>query len=1026
MKTELKSPARLDKKPNGFFEKYFYILMTFVCSAALMMIIFYCYSIVPFGGNTVLRMDLYHQYGPLFAEFYDRLTQFKSFLYSWNSGGGGAFLGNYYNYLSSPIGDLIALIAGHEHIPEAIGFMILVKNALAATTLAYYLKKVHGKNDFTITAFGILYAFCGFFIAYYWNVMWIDAMYLLPLIVLGIENIINKRSCKLYVIALAVSFFSNYYMSYMICIFSVLYFLVYFISHNRFKDSYADIPIYEDDNGELYSRGIHKFIYNKFLRSGFLFAASSIIAVMLVAFSIIPTYMCLKSCSATSGIFPSDAGYYNNIFDFLSNHLASLEPTIRSSGDTVLPNVYCGILTILLVPLYLFCDKISAKERAAHVILLAVFFVGFNLNYANYILHAFHFPNDLPFRFSFLYSFTLIIMAYRVLVHIRDISSKAVIGSGVGIVLFISVVQKLGMSNVSDTTVYLSIGFTAAYVIVLNLMRKKEYVQTAVALLLMCCVFAEAAFADIDHLGYTATKESFSNNYSDFRTLKNSLDEKEGNDKYRLELTKINTLMDASWFNYNGISVFSSMAYESSANFQNKLGVSGNYINSYIYYSQTPVYNAMMSLKYLVNNDSSKMNSQLFTFDSQCGKFAAYKNNYYLPIAYAVDKNIKTFDASSSSNPFEVQQDYWYYSTGYGGVFDTLALAGYETDNVVDLGDDFGTNAFTISKQETDAEATLTLHFTVENSQNVYLYLKCSDVDSVTVYNENGFSKNAEIGEPHIIDCGYCESGDVLTVEIPIGSDVDTARCEYYTAGLNNSVFNSGYQKLSQGAVSISDFTDTYIKGTVFADEDKVLYTSINYDAGWTVTVDGIKAETSKIGDALLAVDLPEGQHTVEFSYSPSGLTLGIGISSVTAFGLLVFLLLRFILRKKKKPQQVPVKSIATPVSEPTPAKTEESHESAAERRISRIKQHKVEEEDNTPPTGIDALMAEDLGKDVTVEQAEALLGEPDEYENSKPDTTPSINRADELLKTQKLDIKTILTEAKKAEEDINNTEDKK
>ena len=101
----------LKKHPNSklakFLDRNIYIILAFVCSAVLMLLVYYCFDIIPFGNKTVLRMDLYHQYGPLFAELYDRLTQFKSMLYSWNTGGGGAFLGNYYNYLSSPIGGLI-------------------------------------------------------------------------------------------------------------------------------------------------------------------------------------------------------------------------------------------------------------------------------------------------------------------------------------------------------------------------------------------------------------------------------------------------------------------------------------------------------------------------------------------------------------------------------------------------------------------------------------------------------------------------------------------------------------------------------------------------------------------------------------------------------------------------------------------------------------------------------------------------------------------------------------------------------
>ena len=70
----------------------------------------------------------------------------------------------------------------------------------------------------------LLYGFCAYFVAYYWNIMWLDGMVLLPLITLGIEYIINKEKPFLYIVSLVIMLFANYFIAYMICIFSVLYF----------------------------------------------------------------------------------------------------------------------------------------------------------------------------------------------------------------------------------------------------------------------------------------------------------------------------------------------------------------------------------------------------------------------------------------------------------------------------------------------------------------------------------------------------------------------------------------------------------------------------------------------------------------------------------------------------------------------------------------------------------------------------------------------------------------------------------
>lgn len=980
----LKKKSFLKKNPNSklakFIDRNIYIILAFICSAVLMLLVYYCFDIIPFGNKTVLRMDLYHQYGPLFAELYDRLTQFKSMLYSWNTGGGGAFLGNYYNYLSSPIGGLIVLIFGHNNVPEAIGAMVFLKNALAAAAMAFYLKKSNGKNDFTISAFGILYAFCGFFIAYYWNIMWIDAMYLLPLIVLGIERIINKQKATFYIVALTVSFFSNYYMSYMICIFAVLYFFVYFFSNYSIKEILPTKPIYVDEDGEIYNRKIDNIVYSRFVTSGLLFALGSLVAVGLSAIALVPTYFCLKACSATSGTFPSDYQFYNNIFDFLANHLTSLEPTIRSSGEDVLPNVYCGVITVMLIPLYIFCDKIKAQERAAHIILLAVFFLGFNLNYLNYIVHAFHFPNDLPFRFSFIYSFVLLSIAYKALINIKSFSTKALLGSGVAAILFAVLVQKLGSKNVTETSIYLSIAFIAVYTVVLGLMKKKNLAHSAVSLLLMCCVFAEVAVSDTSHFVMSQQKPNFVNGYTEFRELKEKLDAVEGTDKYRMELTDINTLMDASWFNYNGVSVFSSMAYEKSANLQHNLGLNSNYINSYIYAPQTPVYNAMMSLKYLVNNDDSIMNEQLFEKVTENDKFVAYRNNYYLPIAYCVSEEVEKWNPTGS-NPFEIQNDYWTRATNAGDVFTKIPAATYKTDNIRDDEQLLSEN-FTYFKDAVNESGTIVRKYEIPESQNVYLYVDCQSAESFDISGTNGLSKTQSPDDPYVIDCGYFEKGEILTLEITIPADKESGYADIYAVGLDMNNFEAGYNKLSAAVMDITEFTDTHIKGTVTVKASELVYTSINYDEGWEITVDGEKIDAVAIGGALIGIDAAPGTHTIEMTYKPKGFMIGAIVSGGTLFAFVAALVIIHIVRKKRY-----AKMLGAEIEETNDDVTDDA------------------------PKGIDALMAQDLGENATVEDAEKLLNVPDEFEMNKQDPTEMLNRADEILHTQKINIKEILSQ---------------
>ena len=597
----------------------------------------------------------------------------------------------------------------------------------------------------------------------------------------------------------------------------------------------------------------------------------------------------------------------------------------------------------------------------------------------NYIVHAFHFPNDLPFRFSFIYSFVLLSIAYKAIVNIKSFSTKALLGSGVATVLFAVLVQRLGSKNVTETSIYLSIAFVAVYAVVLGLMKKKNYAQSAVSLLLMCCVFAEVAVSDTSHFVMSQQKPNFVNGYTEFRELKEKLDTVEGTDKYRMELTNINTLMDASWFNYNGVSVFSSMAYEKSANLQHNLGLNSNYINSYIYAPQTPVYNAMMSLKYLVNNDDSIMNDRLFEKVAENDRFVAYRNNYCLPIAYSVSEEVEKW-ITTGSNPFEIQNDYWTRATDAGDVFKRISATTYSTKNIRS-DDELLTENFSYNKEITGQEGSIVIKYEIPESQNVYLYTDCKSADTINVSGTNGFSKSQDPSDPYVLDCGYLEKGEILTLEITIPSDKESGYADIYAVGLDMNNFEAGYNKLAASAMDISEFTDTHIKGTVNVKANELVYTSINYDEGWEITVDGEKVEPVALGDALIGIDAAPGTHTIEMTYKPKGFMIGAVVSAGTLVAFIVALIVIHIIKKKRYSKSIEIDSKETV------------------------------ETSTDGPTGIDALMEQDLGKDATVEDVEKLLDVPDEYEMNKQDPTETLNRADEILNTQKINLKEILSQ---------------
>lgn len=873
-----------------FGKNNIYTFITGGIALFIILLVYFCFDILPFGDKTVYRMDLYHQYGPLFSELYDRLTSGGSLIYSWTTGLGTPFIGNFYNYLSSPI-SLIILLFGHKNTFEAVATVIAVKSVLSAMSMANYLKKSQKVNSPLICAFGILYAFSGYFIAYYWNVMWIDAMYILPFIALGIEKIIDKGKSGLYLISLVYCIFSNYYIGFMVCIFSCFYFIYSYVC------KFDEIKV---KSNKLQSQTKFEKIKNLFiLNSAVKFAAASLGAALILVFMLVPLVYILSSSSATKGTFPTEFKFYFNIFDFLANHIASLEPTIRSSGDTVLPNIYCGTLTVLLIPLYILSDKISAKEKIASTVFLIFMFLSFNINYLNFIWHGFHFPNDLPYRQSFMYSFILIVLAFKAIKNIEFSDRKSIIASGAGLIAFIVLVQEITSKNTNDTSVYLTIAFVLLFTVVLGLLQSKKNQAFALSVMVACSVTAETVAASTEHYVANQTKSSFSIDYDDFKKIQNTVHSGDKGLFFREETTKSRARMDPSWYNYNGISVFSSMAYEKVANMQKYLGLYGNKINSYTYNPQTPIYNSFFSLKYVYDKNNYIGENNYYTKVAENNTFSAYLNNYFLNVAFPVSEKIEKFNAVNGKNPVEVQEQLFESATGISGIFNRIYDYEILCSNLLTVSDYEKENeSFRLSKLDSDGKAAATMLFPSPVNGNVYIYVYSRNVENVVVYSPV-IQNTMTVSDGYILDLGKHKIGDEISVEVPLKEDASYAQLEFCAFTIDENKFNEGFERLKDGQIEYERFDETYIKGTYTAEENEILFTSIPYDRGWNVYIDGKKVAKHNIiavSDALLGVKTEAGTHEIVFKFEIPYYAQCVTFSAIFT----VILLLIYIMKTRK------------------------------------------------------------------------------------------------------------------------------
>lgn len=882
-----------ENKKNGriyklFFDNRFVILS--MCIAILGIgFIYSVFKVFPFGDTTVLRMDLYHQYGPLFVELFDRISNADSFLYSWTSGGGSSFLGNFFNYLSSPLNILIFLFDRNE-MSYAITFLVALKCMFSAGAFTFYIKKSLKHHSYASASFGVLYAFSAYFLAYFWNIMWLDGMFILPLIALGIENILNKGNCKLYFFSLIYIFFANYYIGFMTCIFSVIYFIAYYFLICDKKSVVDETLIFSN------RFSLKKLNNNLFFNRGVKFAFTSLLAAAICASFLIPIYFILNGSSATSGNFPSSFESYFTVFDFIESHFAGLETTIRSSGEDVLPNVYSGVICLLLVPLFVVNKDIKLKDKAIYIVLLLFFLFSFNNNCANYIWHALHFPNDLPYRFSYMYSFIMLIIAFKAFIHIRSLGVKEITFVGLFWIALIAIAQELPTNKISESSIYITIAFIIIWTAVLLLTKKQNISKLIIGILIVSVTFCEVIISDTGAFSLAQKQTDYVKNYNTYTDAVNNV-KKEDDSLYRMELCHLNTRMDPCIYGYNGISTFSSMAYENYSGLQYSLGMYGNRINSYTYNPQTPVYNMMYNIKYLIyHNQEIKPSTNLYTrfYETNDSESVVYQNDYFLPIAYGVDPSIYIWNITEG-NPFEVQGDFFSLATGLEDVFTDVDYTSCDYRGIT--GNEVTKNGtYWINRLSDFGDADITL--TAKTDGNLYIYFSSSEIKNITCKLENKtISQNTET--PYILDLGYFNAGESATINIEC-SGVDTKDCNFqiYAYSVNQDVLDKGYEKLSNNSLKITKHTDTKIIGNINVENDCVLYSSIPYDEGWSVYVDGEKVDKFEIGNCQLGVQLESGNHDIEYKYSPKGIKYSIPISVIIILGIVTYVL---IMKKQKK-----------------------------------------------------------------------------------------------------------------------------
>ncbi len=857
------SRIKIDKKETLNY------LISFLISLITVLTVYFIFSV--FLDFSPLRSDSLLLFVPTMKDLARSVFTKDGIYYSMNSflGSGNAF--NLSNQFFSPF-NILFLIFYNADICFVFVLVVVLKICTATLSFRAFCVKVLKCNGIASIIIPVFYANCAFSLAYCTIAfMWLDAVIILPLIALGIYDLIKNEKRVLLIISYAYLFLTQFYIGYMVGIISFAAFILYlFISF------------------DFSSEGRLKKLSSKFLN----YFLCVVISCLLSAFSWIPTLFFILAnrvpdSSATENLHGSFLSVINGLY--LGNGYGVVG---------FLPYIYCGLPVLILGVLFFLNKNIKRNEKLFFGILAAFLVLCMSVKPLNIFLHVFDQPDLMHFRYSFALSFVLCSVAAREVSLFEKISvRKTVIVFSSMLLYYIAMIfvsLMLDFKEVND--VYLNslfgfvmnLAFIALWIVsgFLLFYKEKKFARIIVAVL---CI-AEICVSSLYVMRNTTSNEVYD---KWFDTMNRAVNEIKSGDKgfYRVITSNDYSINSDAMFGFNGISDMGDQEKYTVRNFLSNIGfsTSARFIDGGGY---NPVSDMLTGVKYIV-----KIPEGYYYSDSPIEDVAIDENEYYLGPGFMISGNL-VFYEYYGRDVFENMNDIVMFMTGNEKECfvkipeNDIAM---EFGNIDVLRDENGI----VFKRISEGDGIINIYSTSDKYDNVYLQIEkdkpnLSDADYRIVGSCNKgnifYSDYASLSSANLMYKGEDGVNNLSLVSIEGASPEKLEFNKINVYGLDEAVLKEQYDILSDGAFRVTDYRNGYIKGKVkVSDGKKVLFMSIPYDAGWNAYVNGSESHIIRLIDGtfmgLMFAD--NGEYTVEFKYECPGLKIGIWVSLL---GIIAFL----------------------------------------------------------------------------------------------------------------------------------------
>lgn len=854
-----------------------------IATALLTLLVFFLFHLYPFENQTLAWCDMKQQVIPFLLDFQNILKGNADFLLNTQNAGGMSFLGVFFFFVSSPFTFLVLLVPAEQMYLFA-NILVLLKMAFCSYTAALFLRhRFASLSTIQILSLSIMYAFGGYSMLYFQNMVWLDVMGIFPVLMIGLDRLIEQKKPLCYALSLAAIIVLNFYLTYMVVVFVILAFAIYlYFTHSREERKQPTV----------------------------LLGISTFLALLTTSVVWLPSLFQYLSSARTVGIIESISSG-----SFFTSFYTTLPILLCSTG------VFAAVIIVNPVSFW------QQRKMRSLFILWVLLVIPLFIEPINKMWHTGSYQ-AFPARYGYMTAFLgLLFLAKAISVlnkEERHFQRQDWPGISIGIFLFICmsfVAYLLLYYRYRELSIYtrtlwldqnavlyyllFSILTVLCYYLLLYLYQHRYLTKRYFSVFLLLFICCESVFSGSVFIGSAANPVAFYDTVFDLK------DKIKDDSMYRVKnghkYFDVNLL---GGINYPTLNHYTSLTDQDFMFTLKRMGYS-SYWMEVSSHGGTELTDALWGNRYTIQREyETTPNDQILY---QNDRYSLVKNKNLMSFGTIIQADDLAGLKDLPDNTRRLTQQYL-FSNVFGtneGLTEEYEPSSTSNVFVYDTG-----SQMELVRENPEKDGELEYHVLVDGTQT--LYLDC--FDQVTnhlmepAYKSLRVTVNDEIvayqyptqQENGLLNLGTF-SDEAVDIRVTVLRDFHAKSFGIFGMKLDTlDFFAQSAPKLQLKQIG------NQISGTIQAGgKAPSLLLPLSYHEGYTAKVNGKSAKVYQVFGDMLAVPLQQGENKVELTFVPQGLKPGIFLSIAGALALLGFwLFLRKGGYRYLKPLELPAQWI--------------------------------------------------------------------------------------------------------------------